>query len=368
GVTLDNQDIDLTIALDTSIDISLPDAPIRPESDTRDVGFLPTITRVVPSLDFGGEGFFSYTQGVAGRRNLVLETMPDVPGALLTFQAGAYTTDGTSGNELISGTATMVQGSPNVSGSGGFLTDNNGDGEPDIIGNIFVTIDPTATDGTRFAAVVFGVTDDDDLQLADPAPFSTSGAQAFHVGRAGVPSSEVQQDGVGPDLSGGITIQPVLGLSEILNPLEGGVLENRTMRWKLPQGQPPSVHDMYLYEPFALATFWEVYADGLRTKVVLPKTPPDLESIAQALPTPEAACMRDPTVSPLCAIFGFDPTGKTPYVLPGDTMARGAIRWQDTASFTPGLDYNDFGYLQITDRGRRSWTTDQHDFIHGDDP
>ncbi|HEY4221413.1 MAG TPA: IPT/TIG domain-containing protein, partial [Myxococcota bacterium] len=61
GVTLDNQDIDLTIALDTSIDISIPDAPIRPADDTRDIGFIPTITRVVPSLGFGGEGFFTYT-------------------------------------------------------------------------------------------------------------------------------------------------------------------------------------------------------------------------------------------------------------------------------------------------------------------
>ena len=392
GVTLDNQDIELTIDLDEDVDVSLPDAPLRAELDTRNIGHLPTITRVVPFLQLGGEGAFNYTQAVEGKRNHALHTMPKVPGELLTFISGAYTTDGprvvdrSGPHGLVTnlGAVTLTAGSTtvtNVAAGTVWSSDNNPfDGQPDVIGAIFVTTNPV--DGSRFASIVAGCEhpgsanaidfttcgdgpDADfnvDLELDVAPSFSSTAPQAYHIGDTGLPSSEVIQDGAG-DLRGGITIQPVLGLPEVLSPLEDGVLVDRTLRWKAAPGQQPTIHDMFLFEPFQLSTIWEFYVDGTRTKVVVPQVP-ELDAILSSTPTPERICLNDPTIDPACAFFGLDTSGQKPFVPPGD-MARGGMAWQHEAIFTPGLDFNSWSLLDIGSRGRRSFTTDVHVFVHG---
>lgn len=352
GVDLEDQDIELTIPLDEEIALSLPDSPLRFED--AQVGFKPTITRVVPFLQFGGEGAFNYTQAVEGRRNHALEEMPAVPGEMLTFIAGAYTTDGR--NLLASvGTVTLTAGSRAVAGLG---TDSEWgivqQGQPIVVGNIFVADRP---DGSRFASVIIGSPDPSTLQLQDAPDFSATNV-SYHIGPAGLPSSEVIQDGVG-DLRGGVTIQPVLGLPEIISPVENGVLTDRTLRWKAAPGQQPTIHDISLFDPFNYASYWQIFVDGARTKVVLPRVP-ELDAIQASLPTSQRLCLEDPAASDVCAFWG----ALEDFVPPSD-MALGGQAWYHQTVFTPGLDFNSWSYLELGTRGRRAWTTDIHVFVKG---
>lgn len=346
GVDLVDQDIDLTIPLDEELPVSLPDAPLRadpPMVDLSLIGARPTITRVVPALQFGGEGAFVYTQAIEGVRNHAIEEMPDVTGNMLTFIAGAYTTDG---RNLFTeqGTATLVEGSREVTGVG---TSDWGEvdfftGVPLVVGKAFVTNRP---DGSRFASVILGSPDSNTLQLQDAPTFSASG-RAYHIGDFGTPSSQVVQDGVG-DMRGGVTIQPVLGLPEVLSPLEGAALTDRTLRWKAPVGQQPSIHDMFIFEPFEFSFVAEVFVDGERTKVILPHVP-TREDLLAVLPQSQL---------PLVDNEDF---------IDVPELARGGLAWQHESIFVPGLDSNNWSLLDIGSRGRRSWTTDLHVFVSGE--
>jgi hypothetical protein len=372
GVDLIDQDVELTIDLDAEIDLSLPDAPIR--FDETNVGFVPTITRVIPFLQFGGEGALVYTQAVAGRRNHALEEMPDVPGEMLTFIAGAYTTDGRNLFTEV-GTATLVEGNTRVVGQGTAFDWGATDpftGQILVLGQVFVTNRP---DGSRFASVIQGVIDADPttafldnpiLQLQEAPDFSSSNA-TYHIGSPGAPSSEVIQNGIG-DLRSGVSIQPVLGLPELISPLENGVLVDRTLRWKAAPGQQPTIHDMFVYDPFNLASIWEFYVDGSRTKVVIPRVP-GLEELLTTLPLDQQLCLT--TVDPpeqlenYCRFYGED-TNNEDFIEPGD-MVQGGLFWQHEAIFVPGLDSNNWSLIQIGTRGRRAWTTDVHGFVRGTD-
>lgn len=346
GVDLIDQDIELTIPLDEEIAVSLPDAPLRADPPLVDfslIGARPTITRVVPALQFGGEGAYVYTQAIEGIRNHAVEEMPDVPGNMLTFIAGAYTTDGRN-QYTEQGSVTLVEGSREVTGLGtsdwGFIA--LGSTTPEVVGKAFVTTRP---DGGRFASLILGSPDSNTLQLQDAADFSASG-RAYHIGDFGTPSSEVVQDGVG-DLRGGVTIQPVLGLPETLSPLEGGALTDRTLRWKAPVGQLPSIHDMFLFDPFAFAYVTEIYVDGARTKVILPR-PPTKETILEVLPHSQHHLVDNEDFVDV------------------PDLARGGMAWQHESIYVPGLSFNNWSLLDTGSRGRRAWTTDVHTFVAGD--
>ena len=321
GVDLLDQDIELSIPLDVDIDLSLPDAP---------VGILdgPTITRVMPFLQFGGEGSFAYTQAVDTTRNHDLSTMPDVPGEMLTFIAGAYRTDG-SGLVTDEGTATMIEGDDIVLGVGTDWAQTDFFGQVLVEGAVFVIEGPN---GETWASLVDRSLGPGEIILADKAPFTLSGA-TFHIGNPGFPSSEVVQDGVG-DLIGGVTIQPVLGIPEPQSPMRNGVLDNRTLRWKKAPGQQPTVHLMYVYDPINFNMLWTFYIDGDRTKVPMPRLPP-IDGLAVDAPPPE--------------------------------MAAGGYVWQHVAMYVPGFDYNSFSYIDLNTRSRRSWTTNVTQFVYGGD-
>jgi hypothetical protein len=140
-----------------------------------------------------------------------------------------------------------------------------------VVGRIFVVDRP---DGSgRFASLIQGGFIDATgatLQLADAPDFDAEGI-AYHIGNPGPPSSEVIQDGVGV-LTGGVTISPVLGLPTILSPAESGALSDRTLRWKNAPGVEPSIHDMVLTDSTG-STQWEIFVDGAREKVILPRHP-----------------------------------------------------------------------------------------------
>jgi len=343
GVTKIDQDIELTIPLDQEIDLSLPDAPLDFEIDN--VGALfgngPNITRVVPFIQLGGEGAFNFTVAIDGDRNHALEGMPKVPGEMLTFIAGAYST---TGRNLFTngGTATLTANSVVVNGTGTVwgATDPFTQ-QPVAIGQIFVADLP---DGSRFASDILGVTGNTSIRLRDRAPVAASNVR-YHIGQPGLPSSEVIQRGVG-NLRGGVTIQPVLGLPEAITPVHNGVLENRTMQWRPAAGEQPTIHLMYVYEPFDFAQLWSFYVEGSRTKVPIPVVP-EPEDFLPVLPIAERNLPED-------------------FVPPQDLLV-GGFFWQHEAIFVPGLSYANWSNLNISLRGRRAWTTDVRSFVHGRD-
>lgn len=301
----------------------MPDAPVNVEEGG------PTITRVVPFLQFGGEGALAYTTAIQSTRNHPLAAMPDVPGEMLTFVAGAYTTDGAN-TVTDQGTAALTAGDKIVLG----INTNWGEAdpftmEPYVNGAILVVDRP---DGGRWATEVLTAIDQTSIYVAEPPPFSGMDL-TYHIGNPGTPSSEVVQDGVG-SLVGGVTIQPVLGLPEPLEPLEGGALgAERQLRWKPAAGQQPTIHRMYVYDPFNFDILWTFYIDGLRTKVPLPKIPASVTDL------------------PIDTV----PTDLFP----------GGYAWLHSAIYVPNLEYDNWSFYDLGSRSRRAWTTDQHAFIYG---
>ncbi|MDP2342579.1 MAG: IPT/TIG domain-containing protein [Deltaproteobacteria bacterium] len=343
GVTLIDQDIDLSIPLDRDIDLSMPDAPL--DFEIADInapfGNGPDITRVIPFIQLGGEGAFAYTTAIGGTRNHALETMPDVPGEMLTFVAGAYST---TGRNLFTdfGTANLTANSVIVTGDGTeWDTVDPFSGQAEAIGKIMVV---ELADGSRFASDIVGVNGPDSVRVRDRAPL-TATALSYHIGDAGIPSSEVIQDGVG-DLRGGVTIQPVLGIPEVISPIDNGVLEQRTLRWRKAPGEQPTIHLMFLFEPFEFKQLWSFYIEGSRTKVPVPFVP-RMEDVMSVLPILERTLPED-------------------FVAPKDLYV-GGLAWQHEAIFTPGLTYDNWSNLDISTRGRRAWTTNLKIFVHGSD-
>lgn len=343
GVTLTDQDIELSIPLDRDIDLSLPDAPLDFEIEdiTARFGNGPDITRVIPFIQLGGEGAFAYTTAIGGTRSHALETMPDVPGEMLTFVAGAYSTTGFN-MFTNQGTADLTQNSVLVTGDGVFWSSTDFNGDFEVIGKILVVEMP---DGTRFASDILGVVDASTIRIRDRAPVGVSG-RPYHIGDAGIPSSEVIQDGVG-DLRGGVTIQPVLGIPEVISPIDNGVLEHRTLRWKKAPGEQPTIHLMYVFEPFNFEQLWSFYIEGSRTKVPIPVVP-RFDDFVGVLPLHEVDFLDEAFVPP-------------------DELLVGGLAWQHEAIFTPGLEYTNWSLLDIGTRGRRAWTTNLKIFVHGRD-
>ena len=343
GVSLIDQDIELTIPLDDTVNLSLPDAPLDFEiSDlnARDNG--PDITRVVPFIQLGGEGAFNYTVAIDASRNHALENMPKVPGEMLTFIAGAYSTTGPN-LYTSTGSANLTANSVVVSSNGAqaewTLTDF--DGQPKVLGKVFVAELP---DGKRFGSDIMGVDSSGNLRLRDRAPVTLASA-AYHIGTPKAPSSEVIQDGVG-SLRGGITIQPVLGIPEIITPIPGGVLENRTIRWRAQPGEQPTIHRMVLTEARAREQLWSFYIEGSRTKIPIPIVP-EVDAFLLVLPIAERSL-------------------PTNFVPPIDLVV-GGFAFKHEAIYVPNLDYANWSFLNISQRGRRAWTTNTGLFVHGRD-
>ena len=320
GVDLVDQDIELTIPLNQDIEFSMPDAPIGDDRGGC------TITRVVPYLRFGGEGAFAYTSGVAASQNLTITNMPDVPGEMLSFIAGAYTTDG-NGLFTDQGTAITTEGSSIIAGAGTNWDATDFFGNPLVLGKIIV-ID--TGDGTSWAATIIEAVDATTVRTDKAVDFSGS-ALSYHIGAPDMPKSEIVQDGTG-SLLGGVTLQPIMGFPEPLSPTPQGVMYDRMLRWKAPTGQQPTFHRMYVYG--FNEGLWSFYVEGARTKVPLPFIPEVVENIE----------------------YGED--GGPPH----DVLLGGYI-WQHRAIYSPELEFSNFSYLDIGSQGRRSWSTQTTQFV-----
>jgi hypothetical protein len=320
---LTDQDITLTIPLDQEVDISLPDAPL---AGLDEVG--PTITRVLPFLRFGSEGTLLYTDEISTTPNFVLDAMPDVPAEMFSFVAGAYDTS-SWGLITESGLASVVAGERTARGVGTeWLTGPFPGAPPMVIDGIFVV---TAATGERWASRVIDAPSDTELLLEEPAPFTGDGL-AYHVGDPGMAMSEVAQDGVG-QLGGGVLLQPMLGLPVPQSPTRNGALHDRTLRWKAPPGQQPTIHLLYVWEALSVEVQWTFYVDGTRTKVPIPRIP---ESVAA---------------------LDLD-------AVPAD-MPPGVYFWQHRSMYVPDLSYNNFAvYDELVPAARRSWTTDRSLFTY----
>jgi hypothetical protein len=347
GTNLIDQDVELTIPLDRDIDVSLPDAPLAAGAvDTRAVvGVQPTVTRVGAFLQLGGEGSVFLTLTHAASRNHAIASMPDVPGEMLTFLAGAYNT---TGRNLFAddGTANMRVNDALVTGQGTqWAIQDPFTGQFLALGKVFVVV---YEDGSIFASDVVAVQSDSSIRLRQRAP-QTGQALSYHMGSAGPPSSEVFQDGVG-DLRSGLTIQPVLGLPTLISPEENGAIIDRTLTWKAAPGQQPTLHQMYIYtltpDQTAIAQLWNFYVDGGREKIIVPRIPL-VEDLARALPLSEQAGLED-------------------YVMADDFLAA-PFFWLHTSIYTPGVSFENWSLLDIGGRGRRSWTEDQRIIVHGRD-
>ena len=320
GLDLVDQDIELTIALDQTIDFSMPDAPLGPEAGGCNV------TRVVPFLRFGGEGTFTYTSGVSTTQNLAIPRMPDVPGEMLSFVAGAYTTD-QDGLLTETGTAITTDGSTIVNGNGTDWNMTDFFGNPLVVGKIIVIEKP---DGNGFAATVIEMISATAIRLDKPVDF-TGTDLVYHIGSPDMPSSEIVQDGNG-SLLGGVTIQPVMGFPEPISPTPQGVMHDRMLRWKAPPGQQPTFHRMWVYG--FNDGLWSFYVEGSRTKVPLPFIPDTVDLIEYE-------------------------EGSGP---PFDIFLGGYI-WQHMAIYSPEMEFANFSYLDIGTSGRRSWSTQKTMFV-----
>lgn len=353
GVTLIDQDIELTVDLDNTIQLSMPDAPLDNEiTDVRATTNGPDITRVVPFINLGGEGSFFYTQAFAGTRNHALEGMPQLPGEMLTFFAGAYTTTGSFGpgqGGLYSnaGTASLTANSVTVTGQNNQNTWSATEfGQPAVLGQVFVT---TLPDGKKFASDIMGVAPDGSLRLRDRAPVTAAGL-AYHIGSPRPSSSEVIQDGVG-NLRGGVTIQPVLGIPELVTPQNGAPLTQRTIRWQAQPGEQPTLHTIELSNKVAPPATrptqrWTLTIEGSRSKVPIP-TVPELAVFQPLLPIAEQT-LPDTFIPP-------------------EDLKVGGFFMTHTALYVPNLDYRNWSALDTSLLGRRSWTTKRTTLVYGGD-
>ena len=141
------------------------------------------------------------------------------------------------------------------------------------------------------------------------------------------------------DLTGGVTIQPVLGLPEPLSPTENGVLAaDRQLRWKAAAGQQPSMHQILILNSGVAGegddVRWNFFIDGTRTKVPIPRVPDAVENT------------------------GLD-------VTPQD-MVPGGFAWYHVSMLVPGFEYNNWSYLDIGLLGRRAWTENLTRFVYGE--
>ena len=151
--------------------------------------------------------------------------------------------------------------------------------------------------------------------------------QSGEAGQANVlPYSTLVQDGEGP-LGDAITLGPIMGFPQPENPINGGAMVERTLQVRpAPTGSRPSLFNISLQAQDGTA--WVAYLEGNRTKVILPRF--------EIYPTREYA----------------------PFNLPA-----GGIYAQVDAIYAPGLDYNNWSYLDLYN-GRKSWSVMQYQFVN----
>jgi len=142
-----------------------------------------------------------------------------------------------------------------------------------------------------------------------------------------MPYSVVVRDGVG-DLRSGITVDPILGFAELVDPRDNGVMAGNRIRWKRAPGVAPSYVEFYL-SGFDGVT-WDIFVPGHLSKLVLPVFP-DLEIES-----------------------------------PPPNLGLGAYQSWVQSTYIPGFDFDNFSYLDLSAVAWRSWTQDSFKFVNSD--
>ncbi len=318
NVELDDQDIVLSIDLDLETEVSLADAQMRSDA-LSNMG--PTVAAFQSILDFGDEGSFRLPLEVSGTTRVATPYLPDLPGEVLTFFGGVFTTDGANARSE-SGSVSTLEGAREVSGTNTLWNVRNEDGSAAFSGAIFVTQNAA---GLRFAARIVDVLDDTTLLLNRPLPFDLLDA-SYHIGDLGAPYAQIVQNASG-SLSGGVTLQPNMGFITRRAPGEAELLApTHELEWDLPLGQAPSAQLVRVTNVISGSIAMTLYLDGDVTKVRLP--------------------LGD---------VGGD----------NGNLPPGTYRWTHELIFVPGFDWNAHTTLDFDTRARRSWSFDSGTFVIG---
>jgi len=142
-----------------------------------------------------------------------------------------------------------------------------------------------------------------------------------------LPYSTVLQDGEGP-LGDAIALGPLMGFPALLDPVDNGAMNQRTIRVRTPTGQQPSFYEFTFNAQDG--TSWSAYLEGNRNKLILPTFP--------TYATEENA----------------------PFNLPPGGISGGL-----EAVFVPNFDYNNWSYLELWGAARRSWSNINFRFVNG---
>jgi len=220
GETVSDIVINLEYDLENSTVITLPEAPFY--AGTREG---PTHSKVSTFLDFGGEGVYHLSTKTAARTHVVVESIPSVPGQMLTFYAGTYT--------------------------------RAWDPDYDNVVSCRMHTDcqrgQTCREGSR--------------------GLSCHGSYSYNE-----PYSAIIRSGP-DDISGGVMLGQMMQFPSMNQPTRGSFLRNRMMQWRTqPISPQPSLY-MFTLAEASTGNQWHVFVPGHLTKFKLPYFPQnDLES------------------------------------------------------------------------------------------
>ncbi len=268
GVNLEDQDIELTWTLEQEVEVSLPNAPLWGLTDTL---ALPDALYVRPVLDLDEDGAYPLTAEYGGQDGVILRAIPDAPGELLNFYAGAYTTY-TSGLRNEIGLVTTEAGTTLVVGEETIWGLEDAQGIPALLGNVMVI---QGEDGVEHVSRIVDILSDTMLILSDPVPFTVTSTD-FHIGVFAAPYSAVAVEGVG-SLRAGLTISPILDFPRPIAPLPSAVLgRDRQILWEPASGTMPSFHELTIGDAITGEVSWRIVLSGDKNKVVLPSASSEL--------------------------------------------------------------------------------------------
>lgn len=143
------------------------------------------------------------------------------------------------------------------------------------------------------------------------------------------PYSVVVRDGVG-DLSSGLTLDPLLGFPELIEPTHSGLMVGHRIRWRPGVGTRASYYELFVVGYDGI--IWTFYAPGALGKLVIPVFP----ELAIEAPPPN--------------------------------MSMGAYVGYMSAVYAPSFDFNNFSYLDLSSQAWRSWTQEEFRFVSSGPP
>ena len=236
--------INLEYDLENSTVITLPEAPFYVDDRQG-----PTHSKVSSFLDFGGEGVYHLSTKTDSRPHIMVESLPSVPGQMLTFYAGTYTREWDP------------------------YADNlvpcrmHSDCQPG----------QTCQEGSR--------------------GYSCHGSYVYNE-----PYSAIIRSG--PDNTlGGATLGDMMQFPMMNYPTDGGFLSQRLFQWRTtPISPQPSLY-VFTIEEVSSRNQWRVFVPGHITKFKLPYFPED--DLGSGVQKPQSGAFFYRMVTALIPGFNF---------------------------------------------------------------